>query len=160
VGFTESGHALTVAVAHPQGEIRGDDTFVAQTAEEKSLPAVFGKGKEAEVRGMIIGRDAVLMVGGYAFRDEFAVLGDVGGMRSKETFVKSKSCSKILVTLFAPAIVSFGVRRVRGTVGLHVAYSAGRIDGDTLGGGDVAIESDVVCAMGSDVPKEYVAVCE
>ena len=160
VGFTESGHALTVAVAHPEGEIGGDDTFVAETAEEKSLPGVFGKGKETDIRGMIIGGDAVLMIRGHALGDEFAVLSDVGGMRGKHRFVMTKSISEIPVALFTSSVAAFGVRRVRGTGVLYVAYSAGGIDGDTFGGGDVAIESDVVRAMGSDIAKEDVFVNE
>ena len=160
VSSEESGHALTVAVAHPQGEIRGYDALVAETAEDASLPAVFGKGKETDVRGVIIGGDAVLMIRGHARGDEFAVLGDVGGMRGKHRFVKSKSISEIPVALFTSSVAAFRVRRVRGTGVLYVAYSAGGIDGDTFVGGDVAIESDGVCAMSSDIAEEYVTVCE
>ena len=40
VGGIESGHALTVAVAHPQGEIRGDDAFVAEPTEEASVSVI------------------------------------------------------------------------------------------------------------------------
>ena len=160
VSSAEFSHALTVAVAHPQGEIGGDDAFVAQTAEEASLPAVFGKGKETDIRGMIVGGDAVHVVGGLALGDEFAVFGDVRGMRGKETFVMTKSISEIPVALFASSVVAFGVRGVCGTGVLYVAYSAGGIDGDAFGGGEVAIESDVVRAVGSDIAEEDAAVDE
>ena len=102
---------------------------------------------------MIIGGDAVLMVGGHARGDEFGMFGDVGGMGGKHRFVKSKSISEIPVALFTSAVAAFRVRRVRGTGVLYVAYSAGGIDGDTFVGGDVAIESDGVRAMGSDIAK-------
>ena len=90
----ESGHALTVPVAHPEGEIGGDDTLVAQTAEDTSLPDVFRKGKEAEVGGVVVGGDTVLMIRGHALGDEFAVFGDVGGMGGIEAFNLSKSIFK------------------------------------------------------------------
>ena len=154
----ESRHALTVAVAHPQGEIGGDDALVAETAEDAPLPAVFGKGKETDIRGVIIGGDAVLMIRGHALGDEFTVLGDVGSMRSQKTFVMTKSISEIPVALFTSAVVAFGVRCGVCAGVLYVAYSAGGIDGDTFVGGDVAIESDGVCAMGSDITEEYVTV--
>ena len=94
VSSAENGHALTVAVAHPQGEIGGDDALVAETAEDAPLPGVFGKGKETDIRGMIIGGDAVLMIRGHALGDEFAVFGDVGGMGGIEAFNLSKSIFK------------------------------------------------------------------
>ena len=156
----ENGHALTVAVTHPQGEIGGDDALVAETNENASLPAVFGKGKETDIRRVIVGGDAVLMVGGHALWDEFPVLGDVGSLSSHKTFVMTKSISEIPVALFTSAVAAFGVRRVRGTGVLYVAYPAGRIDGDTFGGGEVAVESDVVLAVGSDIAEEYAAVGE
>ena len=153
VSSAENGHALTVAVAHPQGEIGGDDALVAQTAEDAPLPGVFGKGKETDVRRVIVGGDAVLMIRGHALGDEFAVLSDVGGMRGKHRFVMTKSISEIPVALFTSSVAAFGVRRVRGTGVLYVAYSAGGIDGDTFVGDEVAIERDGVRAMGSDIAK-------
>ena len=43
---------------------------------------------------------------------------------------------------------------------LHVAYSAGWIDGDTFGGGDVAIESDLRTSTCRDIAEEDVFVDE
>ena len=160
VGGIESGHALTVAVTHPKGKVRRDDAFVAETAEDVPSPGVFRKGKETDIRGMIIGGDAVHMVGGLALGDEFAVLGDVGSMRSQKTFVMTKSISEIPVALFTSAVVAFGVRSGVCAGVLYVAYPAGGIDIDSFGGGDVAIERDGVRAMGSDIAEEYVAVGE
>ena len=160
VGFTESRHALTVAVAHPQGEIGGDDALVAETAEDAPLPGVFGKGKETDVRRVIVGGDAVLMVGGHARGDQFAVFGDVGGLSSHKTFVMTKSISEIPVALFTSAVAAFCVRCVRGTGVLYGAYSAGGIDSDPFGGGKVAVERDGVRAMGSDIAEKYAAVGE
>ena len=124
------------------------------------MPAVFGKGKQADIRGMIIGRDAVLMIRGHARGDQFAVFGDVGGMRGKEAFVMTESISEIPVALFTSAVAAFRVRCVRGTGVLYVAYSAGGVDGDAFGSIRVTIERGVVCAMGSDIAEEYVAVGE
>ena len=125
------------------------------------MPAVFGKGKETEVRGVIIGRDAVLMIRGHALRNEFAVFGDIGGMGSKETFVPTKSISEKQIVLLAVGIVFDFAIRVRGRKRtLHVAYSAGWIDGDTFSSIRVTIERDVVGAMCSDIAEEYVTVCE
>ncbi len=156
----EFSHALTVAVSHPEGEIGGDDSLVTETNENASLPAVFGKGKEAEVRGMIVGGYTVHVVGSHAFGDEFAMLGDVGSVSSYKTFVMTKSISEIPVALFTSAVAAFGVRRVRGTGVLYGAYSAGGIDGDPFGSFRVTIERDVVRAMGSDIAEEYVFVDE
>ena len=43
---------------------------------------------------------------------------------------------------------------------LHVAYSAGWIDGNTFSSIRVTIERDGVCAMGSDIAEEDAAVGE
>ena len=109
---------------------------------------------------MIIGRTAVNMVEDEPFGDEFAAFGDEGSLSSHETFVMTKSISEIPVALFASAVAAFGVRRVRGTGVLYVAYSAGGIDGDTLGGGKVAVECNGVIAMGRDIAEEDAAVDE
>ncbi len=109
---------------------------------------------------MIIGGDAVHVVGGLALGDEFTVLGDVGSMRSQKTFVMTKSISEIPVALFTSAVVAFGVRCGVCAGVLYVAYSARGIDGDTFVSGEVAVERDGVCAMGSDIAEEYIAVCE
>ena len=111
---------------------------------------------------MVVGGDAVLMVGGHALGDEFAVFGDVGGMGSKETITTvTKSVHESQIAMLAVGIEFVFAVRARGRMRtLHVAYSAGGIDGDTFGGGDVAIESDVIRAMGSDIAEEYAAVCE
>ena len=94
VSSKESGHAGTVAVAHPEGEIGGVNAFVAETNENASLPAVFGKGKETEVGGMVVGGVTVRMVCGHAFWDELVVFGDVRGMGGREAFNLSKSIFK------------------------------------------------------------------
>ena len=109
---------------------------------------------------MIVGGDAVLVVGSLVLGDEFAVLGDVGGMRGKEAFVMTKSISEIPVALFTSAVAAFRVRCVRGTGVLYGAYSAGGIDGDAFGSIRVTIERGVVRAMGSDIAEEYAAVGE
>ena len=158
----EFSHALAVPVSHPDWEIEWVNAFIAQTAEDAPLPAVFGKGKETDVGGMIVGGSTVHMVCGHARGDEFAVLGDIGGMGGKETITivtKSVYESQIAMLAFCVEFVfAIRVRRREGT--LHVSYPAGGINGDAFGGGGVAVERDVVSAMGSDIAEEDVAVCE
>ena len=156
----EFSHALAVAVTHPKGKVRRDNAFVAETFHKVPLPGVFRKGKEAEVGGVVVGGDTVLMIRGHALGDEFAVFGDVRSVRGNKTFVMTKSISEIPVALFTSSVAALGVRRVRGTGVLYGAYSAGGIDSDPFGGGKVAVERDGVRAMGSDIAEEYAAVCE
>ena len=110
---------------------------------------------------MIIGGDTVHMVCGYAFLDEYTVLGDVGGMRGIYRFVISKSAHEKQIAMLAVGIVFvFAIRARRRLRCLHVAYSAGGINGDTFCGGNVAIESGGVGAVGSDIAEEDVFVDE
>ena len=157
-GF-ELRHAL-IAIEDDAGEEGDDDAAVTELTEETAVTGVDGRGHRAEVRGVIIGRTAVYMVEDEPLRDEFAAFGDVGSLSSHKTFVMTKSISEIPVALFTSSVAALGVRRVRGTGVLYGAYPAGGIDGDTLGGGEVAVESDVVLAMGSDIAEEYAAVGE
>ena len=161
VSSAEFSHALTVAVSHPDGEIGWHDALITETNENVSLPCVFGKGKQSEVRGMVVGGNTVHVVGGHALGNEFTVLGDVGGMRGIHRFVISKSIFKTQVPLLAIRVVlDFAVWiRIR-MRSLRVSYSAGWVNGDTFSSIRVAIESDVVSAMGGDITEEDVAVCE
>jgi len=150
----EELHAVLVPEYDARGEHGGIDTFVSQLAHVPAATVIIGIGKQADVRGVIVGRYTVHMVGSYAFGDEFAMLGDVGGMRGYETFVKSKSVSKVLIPLFTPAVVPFGVGCGGCAGDLYVAFSAVGIDGDPFGGDDVAVERDFVRAMRRDIAEE------
>ena len=147
-----------IAFEDDAGVHGNDDAAVTELTEETTITGVDSRGHRAEVRGMIIGRTAVYMVEDEPLWDEFAAFGDVGSLRSHKTYVVSKSISEIPIPLFASAVVAFGVRCGVCAGVLYVAYPAGGIDGDTLGGGEVAVESDVVLAMGSDIAEEFAAV--
>ena len=147
-----------IAFEDDAGVHGNDDAAVTELTEETTITGVDSRGHRAEVRGMIIGRTAVYMVEDEPLWDEFAAFGDVGSLSSHKTFVMTKSISEIPVALFTSAVVAFGVRCGVCAGVLYVAYPAGGIDGDTLGGGEVAVESDVVLAMGSDIAEEFAAV--
>ena len=149
-----------IALEDDTGEEGDDDAAVTELTEETAVTGVDSRGHRAEVRGMIIGRTAVYMVEDEPIGDEFAAFGDVGSLSSHKTFVMTKSISEIPVALFTSAVAALDVRRVGGIGVLYVAYPAGGIDGDTFGGGEVAVESDIVLAMGSDIAEEYAAVGE
>ena len=150
----EELHAILIPEDDAHGEHGGIDTFVSQLAHVPAATAIIGIGEQADVRGVIMGRDTVHMVSSHALGDEFTMLGNIGGMRGYETFVTSESISKVLIPLFSPAVVPFGVGCGVCAGELYVAFSAVRIDSDPFGGDDVTIERHFVRSMRRDIAEE------